>query len=164
TEMKKWPNGNDVIVVISRNSPLTMQVVGRLGHMSEEAARSFIAAHKESFILADSDAALLRIVETTPGAVGIVDVHAIQNSQVRVLKVDGRLPLERDYLPASLKSIGTQRQCLHFCEVCSAAGLSQHRCLVKLRHFPQQQAVASWNQLLISPPGMHHPHRQVDPQ
>lgn|SRR5262249_62312733 len=99
TEMKKWPNGNDVIVVISRNSPLTMQVVGRLGHMSEEAARSFIAAHKESFILADSDAALLRIVETTPGAVGIVDVHAIQNSQVRVLKVDGRLPLERDYLP-----------------------------------------------------------------
>lgn len=99
TETKKWPNGKDVVVVITRNSPLTMQVVERLSHMSDSAAKSFVAAHKELFILADSDAALLKIVETTPGAVGIVDVHSIHDSAVRVLKVDGRLPLERDYLP-----------------------------------------------------------------
>jgi ABC-type phosphate transport system substrate-binding protein len=98
-EMKKWRNGNDVVVVITRNSPLTMQVVERLGHMSESAAKNFVAAHKDCFIVADSDAALLKIVETTPGALGIVDVHAIHDTQVRVLRVDGRLPLERDYLP-----------------------------------------------------------------
>jgi len=99
TEMKKWPNGNDVVVVITRNSPLTLQVLERLGHLSEGAGRNFVATHKELFVVAESDAALLKIVETTPGAMGIVDVHAIHDGQVRVLKVDGRLPLERDYLP-----------------------------------------------------------------
>jgi hypothetical protein len=44
----------------------------------------------------DNDADLLRTVEATPGAVGIVDVYAI-NSAVKVLRVDGKLPFDVGY-------------------------------------------------------------------
>jgi hypothetical protein len=40
----------------------------------------------------------MTFVAGTPGAVGLVDVHLI-TSQVNVLKVDGKLPLEKGYLP-----------------------------------------------------------------
>jgi hypothetical protein len=46
----------------------------------------------------DSDADVLRIVESTPGALGLVEEHSIDD-QVNVLKVDGKLPLESGYLP-----------------------------------------------------------------
>jgi len=39
---------------------------------------------------------LLRAVDTTPGAVGIVDVYSI-NSSVKVLRVDGKLPFDIGY-------------------------------------------------------------------
>ncbi len=44
----------------------------------------------------DSEADLLRTVEATPGAVGIVDVYSI-NSSVKVLRVDGKLPFDLGY-------------------------------------------------------------------
>jgi hypothetical protein len=44
----------------------------------------------------DSEADLLRTVEATPGAVGIVDVYLI-NSAVKVLRVDGKLPFDLGY-------------------------------------------------------------------
>lgn|SRR6266481_6534106 len=99
SEMKKWPNGNNVVVVITKNSAMSMQVLGRLCNMSAGATKALIAAHPNSFILADSDAALLKIVEVTPGALGLVDVHAIQGTHIHVLKVDGKLPMEKNYLP-----------------------------------------------------------------
>jgi len=37
-------------------------------------------------------------VQTVPGAIGLVDVRSI-NDKVKVLKVDGKLPLENGYLP-----------------------------------------------------------------
>jgi hypothetical protein len=43
-----------------------------------------------------SDEDLLRIVEATPGAVGIIDVYSI-NSSVKVLRVDGKLPFDAGY-------------------------------------------------------------------
>jgi hypothetical protein len=46
--------------------------------------------------IVDNDADLLRTVEATPGAVGIVDVYAI-NSSVKVLRVDGKLPFDVGY-------------------------------------------------------------------
>lgn len=96
--MKKWPNGNDVVVVISKGSPATLQVIQRLCNLAVGDAKAYIAAHPASFIVADSDAEVLAIARNRPGALGIVDVHDI-DSQLHVLKVDGKLPLEQGYLP-----------------------------------------------------------------
>lgn len=98
SETKKWPDGNDVVVVMNRNSPGALRVVERLAKIPAREAGAFIAAHKSSFVLAESDADVLRIVSGTPGALGLVDVHSI-DAKVRVVKVDGKLPLEKDYLP-----------------------------------------------------------------
>ena len=43
-----------------------------------------------------TDEDLMRTVEATPGAVGLVDVYAI-NSSVKVLRVDGKLPFDAGY-------------------------------------------------------------------
>jgi hypothetical protein len=43
-----------------------------------------------------SDEDLLHFVESTPGAVGILDVYSI-NSSVKVLRVDGKLPFDMGY-------------------------------------------------------------------
>jgi hypothetical protein len=99
SETRKWPNGNDVVVVIPKNSAVTLHVLEHLFGMSEAGVKALISAHPASFVQADSDAAVLAIVESKPGALGLVDVHAIQGAQVRVLKVDGRLPMELGYLP-----------------------------------------------------------------
>ena len=47
--------------------------------------------------IATSDEDLLRMVESTPGAVGILDVYSI-NSAVKVLRVDGKLPFDVGYV------------------------------------------------------------------
>jgi hypothetical protein len=81
-----------------RQSPGEMLTLERLNNTSEADLKAFIAAHKDSVYFAVSDADLLRLVETVPGAIGLVDVRAI-NTHVKVLKVDGKLPLEDGYLP-----------------------------------------------------------------
>jgi len=46
----------------------------------------------------DSDADVLRIVQSTPGAIGFVDVRPVDNT-INVVRVDGKLPMESGYLP-----------------------------------------------------------------
>lgn len=75
-----------------------MQIVARLCNMPQPEAVKFLNTHKQAVILLESDAEVLNFVSGTPGALGLVDVHAITN-QVSVLKVDGKLPLEKGYLP-----------------------------------------------------------------
>jgi len=50
-----------------------------------------------AIIVVDSDEALVKKVETTPGAVGLVDVYAITGG-VTVLRVGGKLPLQPGYV------------------------------------------------------------------
>jgi len=45
-----------------------------------------------------SDSEVLDFVESTAGAIGLVDMHSI-NGQINVVKVDGKLPTEAGYLP-----------------------------------------------------------------
>jgi hypothetical protein len=97
-ELRKWPSGENVVFVFNRNSAASMQIVSRLCHLAEPEAVKFFNDHKHAVILLDSDEAVLTFVAGTPGAVGLVDAHAVTN-QVSVLKVDGRLPLEKGYLP-----------------------------------------------------------------
>jgi stage III sporulation protein SpoIIIAA len=97
-DTRKWPSGKDVVIVLHRDAAPEMMVLQRLGKMSNNEVKALIAAHKDSIILVDSDDDLLRKVSSTPGAVGLVNVHAVKGG-VNVLKVDGKLPFERGYLP-----------------------------------------------------------------
>lgn len=94
---KRWPDGRAITVVMRDPSlPEVQQALQRLYKMSPDELAAYIAAHKGNFITADSDEILLKTVETTPGAVGLVDVYSI-NSRINVIKVDGKLPLEQGY-------------------------------------------------------------------
>src|SRR5215510_9315445 len=97
-QTRQWPDSKNIIVVLHRDSITQLETLERLNKMSEAELRSLLAAHKDSIFLVDTDVDLLKIVQTTPGAIGLVDVHNI-NDKVKVVKVDGKLPLEDGYLP-----------------------------------------------------------------
>ncbi len=97
-EMRHWADGHNVIVVINKDSAVSMQVMERLSSMPRSEILAFFEAHKASFVLAASDADVLRIVQGTPGALGMVDVRLV-TGKINVVKVDGKLPLEQGYLP-----------------------------------------------------------------
>jgi hypothetical protein len=75
-----------------------MLTLRKLNNMTEADLKSRLGAHKDSVILVDSDADVLDTVDSTPGAIGLVEVRSV-NGQVKVVKVDGKLPLEQGYLP-----------------------------------------------------------------
>jgi len=97
-EVKKWHDGKDVVLVLHKNSSGELMTLERLNKMSSSEMKSFIATHQGLITTVDSDEDVLRLVETTPGAVGLVDVRSI-NDQVNVVRVDGKLPMEDGYLP-----------------------------------------------------------------
>ena len=73
---RRWPDGKTITVVMRDPSlPEVQQALQRLYKMSPDELKSFVALHKGNFITADSDESLLKLVETTPGALGLVDVH-----------------------------------------------------------------------------------------
>jgi ABC-type phosphate transport system substrate-binding protein len=98
SEAKKWPDGKNIVVVLHRDSEGETETLERLIKISPGELKVLIAAHKDSVVLADSDAEVLKIVRSTPGAVGFVEIHSIDNS-VNVVRVDGKLPMESGYLP-----------------------------------------------------------------
>jgi ABC-type phosphate transport system substrate-binding protein len=97
-EVKKWHDDKDVILVLHKSSSGETSTLERLSNMSSSELKSFIAAHQGSITMVDSDEDVLKVVETMPGAVGLVDVRSI-NDQVNVVRVDGKLPMEDGYLP-----------------------------------------------------------------
>lgn len=97
-EFRKWPNGENVVFVFNKNSAISLQTVSKLCNLPEPQAVKFFNTHQQAVLLLESDEAVVNFVAGTPGAVGLVDVHVITN-QVHVLKVDGKLPLEKGYLP-----------------------------------------------------------------
>ena len=97
-EVKKWRDGKDIILVLHADSEGERTTLQRLSHMSGPEFKSFIAAHQESVKVAATDAEVLKIVQDTPGAVGLVDVRSITD-QINVVRVDNKLPMEAGYLP-----------------------------------------------------------------
>jgi ABC-type phosphate transport system substrate-binding protein len=98
SEIKKWPDGKTVILVLHKDSAGETETLERLNKMSAGEWKALIAAHRESIMMADSDADVLKIVQSTPGAVGFVDVRSVDNT-INVVRVDGKLPMESGYLP-----------------------------------------------------------------
>ena len=97
---KAWPDGKSFTLVIKNpESPEMRVAVQKLFGDPSGDPKAAIAKLNESRVtvkIAGSDEELLRVVESTPGAVGILDVFSI-NSSVKVLRVDGKLPFDVGY-------------------------------------------------------------------
>jgi len=97
-EVKKWPDGKTIVLVLHKDSAGESETLERLIKMSPAELKALVAAHKDSIQLVDSDAEVLKIVQSTPGAIGLVDVRSVDNT-INVIRVDGKLPMESGYLP-----------------------------------------------------------------
>jgi hypothetical protein len=98
---KAWSDGKSFTLVMKDPEAPDMHVaVQKLFGMAPGDLKASLAKLNESRQLlkvVDSDEELLRTVQATPGAAGIVDVYAI-NSAVKVLRVDGKLPFDVGYV------------------------------------------------------------------
>ena len=75
---KVWSDGKAVRVVLRDPSSPDMELVlRRLLNMTADQARSLIHAHPGQFAVAESDEAVLRMVSSTHGAIGIVDLYSL---------------------------------------------------------------------------------------
>lgn len=97
-EIKKWPDGKSIILVLHKDSAGEREAIEHLTRMPAAEWNSFLLSHKESIVLVDTDADVLKEVQTESGAMGLIEVHSIDNS-INVVHVDGKLPMEFGYLP-----------------------------------------------------------------
>jgi|SRR5271156_3549820 len=98
-EVKKWPDGKNVVLVLHNSSPGEMTTLRHLlNRMPEADVKALLALHKDEIRTVESDADVIDAVASTPGAIGFVEEHSITD-RVRVVRVDGKLPLEAGYLP-----------------------------------------------------------------
>jgi hypothetical protein len=75
-----------------------METLEHLNKMNPTEWKALLTAHKEDIQLVDTDADVLKIVQSLPGAVGFVDVRSVDGS-INIVRVDGKLPMESGYLP-----------------------------------------------------------------
>jgi ABC-type phosphate transport system substrate-binding protein len=97
-EIKKWPDGKPVVLVLHKDSSGEMETLERLNKMSVEQLKASFATEKESLLWVDNDVDVVKQVQTIPGALGLVDVKSVDGS-IRVVRIDGKLPMESGYLP-----------------------------------------------------------------
>lgn len=96
-DTKKWAAGGTITVVVrDPASPEMELLLSNIYKISPDELRVFIAAHHGSVVVVDSNEAMLKAVETIPGAIGLIDVFRI-TQEVKVLKIDGKLPVEYGY-------------------------------------------------------------------
>src|SRR5258708_23550961 len=97
---KTWADCNNILLDIKNPEAPEKRVAGqKLFGDASGYIKAAIAKVNESRMIVKitgSDEELLRSVETTPGALGIIDVYSI-NSSVKVLRVDGKLPFDAGY-------------------------------------------------------------------
>jgi len=98
SEVKKWPDGKTVVLVLHKESAGEAETLERFNKMSADEWKALISIHKDSIVMVDSDADVLKIVQSMPGAIGFVDVRSVDGT-INVVKVDGKLPMESGYLP-----------------------------------------------------------------
>lgn len=97
-EVKKWPDGKNIVLVLHKDSEGETETLERLNHMSATEWKAFLVAHENLILFVESDADVLKMVQGEPGAIGMIDVHSVDNS-INVVHVDGKLPMEFGYLP-----------------------------------------------------------------
>ena len=93
-----WPDGRPVkLVMRDLSSPEMRLVFRKLLAMTPEQAQAFLQSHSHAIVVSESDDAVLKFVSGTRGAIGIVDLFSI-TKDVKVLKIDGKLPVEPGYI------------------------------------------------------------------
>jgi hypothetical protein len=99
-QTSRWPDGRSVR---NPSNPEMKFFIEKVYELPEAQVKDLIntANHGRmghpAVMIVDSDEDLVNKVASIPGAVGVVDVYAI-NSSVAVVKVAGKLPLEPGYL------------------------------------------------------------------
>jgi len=103
-QTNRWPDGRAITFIMrSPSTPEMKMLLEKVLEMPESQVNEMIATanhgrvNHPAILVADSDEDLVNKVASIPGAVGVVDVYAI-NSSVAVLKLGGKLPLEPGYL------------------------------------------------------------------
>ena len=99
-----WPDGKAITFFTrSPNAPEMKLVLEKIYGIPKSEVPAIIAAanhgrtNHPAIVVIDSDEALVKKVESTPGAVGLVDVYSITGG-VTVVRIAGKLPLEPGYL------------------------------------------------------------------
>jgi ABC-type phosphate transport system substrate-binding protein len=102
-QTSRWPDGKPVsFITRDPAAPEMKLVLDKVYGMSKDEVKATIAsanhsrANHAAVVVVDSDEAVVKKVESIPGAVGLVDVYSISGG-VTVLKVGGKLPLEPGY-------------------------------------------------------------------
>lgn len=97
---KAWPDGrNFTLVIKDPESPETRVAIQKLFGGVTGDLRALIAKLNETrqvVKVVDTDDNVMQAVASIPGAIGLVDVYAI-NSTVKVLRLDGKLPFDVGY-------------------------------------------------------------------
>ncbi len=103
-QSNRWSDGKPVTLVIRDPAAPEMKLVlQKVYEMPKEDVFAIISSanhnrqNHPAIIVVDSDDALVKKVESAPGAVGLVDVYAITGG-VTVMRVENKLPLEPGYL------------------------------------------------------------------
>jgi hypothetical protein len=103
-QTNRWPDAKPVTFIMrAPNAPEMKMLLEKVFELPEPQVKDLIASanhgrtNHPAIIVADSDEDLVNKVASIPGAVGVVDVYAI-NSSVSVIKLAGKLPLEPGYL------------------------------------------------------------------
>jgi ABC-type phosphate transport system substrate-binding protein len=102
-QMNRWPDGKPVsFITRDPTAPEMKLLLEKVYGMSKDEVKATIASANHSrvshpaIVVVESDEGVLKKVESTPGAVGLVDVYSISGA-VTVLKVGGKLPLQPGY-------------------------------------------------------------------
>lgn len=96
---KAWPDGKSFTLVMHDPESQEMRgAVQRLFGVTPDEIKPLLAKLNESHTIKvlEKDEDIMHAVASTPGAIGLVDVYAI-NSSVKVLRVDGKLPFDAGY-------------------------------------------------------------------
>jgi len=100
----RWPDGKSVTFIMRNPSTPEMKFfLEKVYELPEAKVKDLISnanhgrAGHPAVMIVESDEDLVNKVASIPGAIGVVDVYAI-NSSVAVVKLAGKLPLEPGYL------------------------------------------------------------------
>jgi ABC-type phosphate transport system substrate-binding protein len=103
-QTNRWPDGKPVTLIMREPSDPAMKLyLEKVYELPETQVKEMIAtanhgrANHPAIMIVDSDEDLVNKVASIPGAIGVVDVYAI-NSSVAVVRIAGKLPLEPGYL------------------------------------------------------------------
>lgn len=103
-QSNRWPDGKPVTLIMRSPSTPEMKVfLEKVYELPGDQVQELVntanhgRTNHPAIMIVESDEELVNKVASIPGAIGVVDVYAI-NSSVLVLKLGGKLPLEPGYL------------------------------------------------------------------